>query len=154
MTKLILTSPVFDHLGDIPQKYTCQGENISPPLLISNVPQNTKSLILIMEDPDAPGITVTHWVICHMDPSIQKIPEGGKIENAIIGKNMMGKNQYMGPCPPFGKHRYVFKLFALKKMLGLNNKTRKKQLLKASKEHVIEQTELIGFYKKIKADKG
>lgn len=150
MVEMSLTSPVFVHLGDIPQKYTCQGENISPPLLISNIPENTKSLVMIVEDPDAPGITVTHWVICHLEPSTTEIPEGGNIKDAIIGKNMMGKNIYMGPCPPFGKHRYYFKLLALDEKLDLNEKTRKKQLLKASKGHVIEQTELIGLYKKTK----
>ncbi len=150
MVNFSLKSPAFEHMGNIPQKYTCQGENISPPLQISNVPEKTESLILIMEDPDAPGITVTHWVICHLEPSTNEISEGEHIKDAIIGKNMMGKNEYMGPCPPFGKHRYFFKLFALNKKLDLNNTTRKKQLLKASKGHIIEQTELIGFYKKIK----
>jgi Raf kinase inhibitor-like YbhB/YbcL family protein len=150
MVDFSLKSPAFEHMGDIPQKYTCQGENINPPLLISNVPEKTESLILIMEDPDAPGITVTHWIICHLEPSTNEISEGEHIKNAIIGKNMMGKNEYMGPCPPFGKHRYFFKLYALNKKLDINDKTRKKQLLKASKGHIIEQTELIGLYKKIK----
>jgi Raf kinase inhibitor-like YbhB/YbcL family protein len=150
MVDFSLKSPAFEHMGDITQKYTCQGENINPPLLISNVPEKTESLILIMEDPDAPGITVTHWIICHLEPSTNEISEGEHIKNAIIGKNMMGKNEYMGPCPPFGKHRYFFKLYALNKKLDINDKTRKKQLLKASKGHIIEQTELIGLYKKIK----
>ena len=130
MVYLSLKSPVFEHMEDIPPKFTCQGENISPPLSISNVPENTKSLALIVEDPDAPGITVTHWVIFHLDPIITEIPEGGKVDNVIIGKNMKGKNKYMGPCPPFGKHRYIFKLFALDEQLDLDSKSKKKHLLK------------------------
>jgi Raf kinase inhibitor-like YbhB/YbcL family protein len=150
MVNLFLKSPVFEHMGDIPRKYTCQGENVSPPLSISNVPENTKSLALIVEDPDAPGITVTQWVICHLDPRTTEIPEGGKLENTIIGKNMRGKNEYMGPCPPFGKHRYIFKLFALDEQLDLDSKSKKKHLLKQMQGHIIEETQLIGVYQKIK----
>jgi len=150
MGDLSLKSSVFEHMGDIPRKYTCQGENVSPPLSISNVPEDTKSLALIVEDPDAPGITVTHWVICHLDPRITEIPEGGKLENAIIGKNMRGKNEYMGPCPPFGKHRYIFKLFALDQQLELDSKSKKKHLLKKMQGYIIEETQLIGLYQKIK----
>ena len=150
MVDLSLKSSVFEHMGDIPRKYTCQGENISPPLSISNIPENAKSLALIAEDPDAPGITVTHWVICHLDPTITEIPEGGKLEKAIIGKNMRGKNEYMGPCPPFGKHRYIFKLFALDEQLELDSKSKKKHLLKKMQGYIIEETQLIGLYQKIK----
>jgi Raf kinase inhibitor-like YbhB/YbcL family protein len=150
MVELSLKSLVFEHMEDIPSKYTCQGENINPPLSISNVPKNTKSLALIMEDPDAPGMTVTHWVICHLDPTTTEIPEGGKLESAIVGKNMRGKNKYMGPCPPFGKHRYVFKLFALDEQLELDSKSKKRHLLKKMQDHIIEETQLIGMYQKIK----
>ena len=151
MAKLTLKSPKFENMGEIPKKYTCQGENISPPLQVSNIPEKTKSLALYMEDPDAPGITVTHWVICHLDPSTEEIPEGGKIKSAIIGKNMMGKNKYMGPCPPFGRHRYIFTLLALDEKLNLTDQTNKRKLLKASKGHIIEQVQLTGLYKKSKS---
>ncbi|MFW9872611.1 MAG: YbhB/YbcL family Raf kinase inhibitor-like protein, partial [Candidatus Thorarchaeota archaeon] len=112
MVELSLMSPAFDNMGEIPLKYSCQGEEINPPLRISGVPPNSKSLALIVEDIDPPipfGITITHWVICHLDPNIKEIPEGASLDNAIIGKRMRGKHEYMGPCPPFGTHRYVFK---------------------------------------------
>jgi len=146
MGDLSLISPAFNHMGDIPRKYTCQGEEISPPLIISGVSQEAKSLVLIMEDPDAPIGTVTHWVICHLDPKTNEIPEGSSLEGAIVGKNMMRKKKYMGPCPPKGKHRYFFKLFALDEKLSLDSKSRKKKVLKTMEGHIIEQTELIGTY--------
>ncbi|NHJ87700.1 MAG: YbhB/YbcL family Raf kinase inhibitor-like protein [Asgard group archaeon] len=152
MSKLELTSPAFKHKTQMPKKYTCQGEEINPPLEIHGVPKNTKSLVLIMEDPDAPipGVVVTHWIICHLDPKTKKIEEGSKLDNAIIGKNLMRQNKYMGPCPPWGTHRYIFTLFALDEKLPLTTKSRKKDVLKAIKGHIIEQTELIGLYCKKK----
>ena len=151
MGELSLKSPAFNHMGNIPIKYPCQGEEVNPPLKISGVPQEAKSLVLIMEDPDAPmGLTVTHWVICHLDPKTTEIPEGSSLEGAIVGKNMMRKTKYMGPCPPKGKHRYFFKLFALDEKLPLDSKSRKKKVLKAMEGHIIEQTELIGTYVKQK----
>jgi Raf kinase inhibitor-like YbhB/YbcL family protein len=146
MGKLTLRSPVFNNMGEIPKKYTCQGEEINPPLTISGVSQEVKSLILIMEDPDAPIGTVTHWIICHLDPGTTKIPEACSLDGAIVGKNMMRKNKYMGPCPPKGKHRYFFKLYAVDEKLPLDSKSRKKKVLKAMEGHIIEQTELIGTY--------
>jgi Raf kinase inhibitor-like YbhB/YbcL family protein len=146
MGELSLTSPAFNHMGEIPKKYTCQGENINPPLRISGVSQEAKSLVLIMEDPDAPIGTVTHWIICHLDPKITEIPEESRLDGAIVGKNMMRKNKYMGPCPPKGKHRYFFKLFVVDDKLPLDSKSHKKKVLKAMESHVIQQTELIGTY--------
>ncbi|MFX0018207.1 MAG: YbhB/YbcL family Raf kinase inhibitor-like protein [Promethearchaeota archaeon] len=156
MAKLSLTSPVFNNMGEIPLKYTCQGEEINPPLRISGVPPNSRSLVLIVEDIDPPipfGITITHWVICHLDPNTTEIPEGASLDDAIIGKRTGGRHEYMGPCPPFGTHRYVFKLFALDKKLALNSDSRKKKVLKAMKGHIILQTTLTGVYKKHKLEK-
>ena len=151
MGNLIISSPAFENMGKIPSNYTCQGEEINPPLNISGVPQNTKSLVLIMEDIDPPiGKTITHWVICHLDPENVSIPEGASLENAIVGRNMMGKNKYMGPCPPKGTHRYIFKLYALDEKLPLDSKSKKKKVLVAIEGHVIEQAELTGTYKKHK----
>ena len=151
MGKLTLTSPVFKNNGDMPKKYTCQDEEINPPLEISGVPKKTKSLALIMTDPDTPiKLSVTHWVICHLDPKTKKIEEGSKLEDATVGRNLMRRNKYLGPCPPWGKHRYIFQLFALDAKLPVNTKTTKRQLLKAMEGHIIEQTELIGLYEKIK----
>jgi len=154
MVELSLKSPTFTHMGEIPSKYTCEGENINPPLEISGVPQNAKSLVLIMEDIDPPiGGTITHWVICHMDPKTNKILEGDSLENAIVGKRMLGKHMYMGPCPPKGQHRYVFKLFCLDEKLPLDSNSNKKKVLQEIEGHIIEQTKLIGVYQKKKKTK-
>ena len=156
MVKLSLASPAFDNMGEIPFKYTCQGEEINPPLKILGVPPASKSLVLIVEDIDPPipfGITITHWVICHLDTNTIEIPEGASLNDAIIGKRTGGKHEYMGPCPPFGTHRYVFKLFALDEKLALGSDSRKKKVLKAMKGHIIEQTALIGVYTKHKLKK-
>lgn len=151
MGTLTLKSPVFDNMGEIPSYYTCQGDEISPPLIISGVPPESKSLALIMEDIDPPiGGTITHWVICHLNPNTKEIPEGSSLEDAVVGKRMFGKHEYMGPCPPKGMHRYVFKLYALDEKLPLDSKSNKKKVLKAIQGHVIEQTELTGTYKKKK----
>jgi Raf kinase inhibitor-like YbhB/YbcL family protein len=147
MGNLALKSSAFNHMGEIPSKYTCQGENISPPLEISGVPQNTKSLVLLMEDIDPPiGRVITHWVICHLSSHTNIIPEGSDLADAVVGKNMRGKNKYMGPCPPKGKHRYLFKLFALDAKLALDSKCKKKKVLNAIEGHVIEETKLTGSY--------
>ncbi|MBN1330253.1 MAG: YbhB/YbcL family Raf kinase inhibitor-like protein [Candidatus Heimdallarchaeota archaeon] len=152
MGKLELTSPAFKHNTLMPSKYTCQGEEINPPLKINGVPKGTKSLALIMEDPDVPipKVVVTHWIICHLDPKVKAIEEGSKLEDAIIGKNLMRKNKYLGPCPPWGTHRYIFTLFALDEKLPFTTRSAKKDLLKKIKGHIIEQTELIGLYSKKK----
>ncbi|NHK32957.1 MAG: YbhB/YbcL family Raf kinase inhibitor-like protein [Asgard group archaeon] len=147
MGNLELTSPAFENYKDMPMKYTCQDEEISPPLEIKGIPENTKSLVLTMEDPDTPiRITITHWVVFNIDPKTEKIEEGTIPKNAIVGKNLMQKNKYMGPCPPWGRHRYIFKLFALDTMLSLDSKSRKKAVLKAMDNHILEQTELVGLY--------
>ncbi len=151
MGELSLTSPKFKHMGVIPKKYTCQGEEVNPPLQISGVPQDAKSLALIVIDPDAPmGIMVTHWVIFNLNPTTTEISEGSSIEEGMVGKNMRGKNKYMGPCPPRGTHRYIFKLYALDTLLNLDSKNRKKKVIKAMNGHIIEKTELIGTYSKQK----
>ena len=151
MGTLTLKSPVFDNMGEIPSYYTCQGDEISPPLIISGVPPESKSLALIMEDIDPPiGGTITHWVICHLNPNTKEIPEGSSLEDAVVGKRMFGKHEYMGPCPPKGMHRYVFKLYALDEKLPLDSKSNKKKVLKAIQGHIIEQAELTGTYKKKK----
>ena len=151
MGTLTLKSPVFDNMGEIPSYYTCQGDEISPPLIISGVPPESKSLALIMEDIDPPiGGTITHWVICHLNPNTKEIPEGSSLEDAVVGKRMFGKHEYMGPCHPKGMHRYVFKLYALDEKLPLDSKSNKKKVLKAIQGHIIEQAELTGTYKKKK----
>lgn len=140
-----LSSPAFENEGVIPAEYTCDGKNISPPLIISDVPENAKSLALIMDDPDAPFGTFVHWLIWNIPPNTTNIPEGGNISYPQ-GKNDFRKQGYGGPCPPFGTHRYFFKLYALDTLLDLEEGAKKKDLLKAMSGHIIEETQLIGVY--------
>ena len=140
-----LSSPAFENGEAIPVEYTCDGKNISPPLIISGVPENTKSLALIMEDPDAPLITFVHWLVWNIPPDTKEISKGENISYPQ-GKNGFGKQRYGGPCPPFGTHRYFFKLYALDTVLDLKEGAKKKDLLKAMSGHIIEETELIGVY--------
>ncbi len=140
-----LTSPVFDHNQTIPAKYTCQGEDINPTLLIEGIPPNTRSLSLIVDDPDAPGKTWVHWIVFN-------IPVTSEIkEKSIPGKqgwNDFGRLNYGGPCPPSGTHRYFHKVYALDTMLNLKESIKKPELEKAMQGHILDKAELIGLYKK------
>mgnify|MGYP001827221761 CR=1 FL=1 len=140
-----LTSPAFAHQAMIPQKYTCQGEDISPPLTLSNIPEGTISLALINEDPDAPMGTWNHWLIWNIKPT-EEIKEDSA--PGIQGKNSWERNDYGGPCPPRGTHRYFFKLYALDTELDLPAGSTKEELEKAMVDHILEQTELLGVYQK------
>jgi len=143
---------VFKNGEFIPKKYTCDGEDISPPLELVNLSPNAKSIAIIMEDPDAPMGTFTHWIIWNIPPT-NKIPEGiprGKEISepfkAYQGRNDFGNYGYGGPCPPKGKpHRYIFKVYVLDTMLDLKDAT-KEQLLKAMEGHIIQYGELVGLY--------
>ncbi len=108
---MTLTSPAFGNDQSIPAKYTCTGQNVSPPLEWKGVPQNAKSLSLTVDDPDAPGGHFTHWQVTQIPPSATGIPEGGHV--GVEGTNGFGNRGYGGPCPPSGEHRYVFTLVAL-----------------------------------------
>ena len=140
-----ILSPEFENNAFIPKKFTCQGEDISPALIIEDAPKETKSLALIVDDPDtAMGIWV-HWVVFDI-PLIKRIEE-----NSIPGKqgrNDSGENNYGGPCPPSGTHRYFFKVYALDKMLNLSEGISKGELEKAMQGHILGQAELIGLYNK------
>lgn len=141
-----LTSPVFHHQESIPKKFTCQGQDVNPPLEIENVPEGTKSLALVMDDPDAPVGTWVHWVVFDMPPSLRRIEE-----NSVPGRegrNDFRRNHYGGPCPPSGTHRYSFRLYALDQKLGLPDGISKKDLEKAMENHILDKAELIGLYKK------
>ncbi|MFX1519076.1 MAG: YbhB/YbcL family Raf kinase inhibitor-like protein [Promethearchaeota archaeon] len=145
---LTITSPVFDQEGMIPKKYTCQGDDINPKLVIEGIPEGTKSLVLIMDDPDASVGTWDHWVVWNIDPGISKIEEDSTPKGGIIGRNSWSRNDYGGPCPPSGTHRYYFKLYALDTQLTIEEKSDKKIVEKAMKGHVIEEAVLMGKYKK------
>ena len=142
-----LTSPAFANNGTIPSEYTCDGNDLSPPLSISDVPSNAKSLILVMDDPDAPVGTWDHWIVFNMGPSTKEIHKGTE-PKATAGKNSWGRTGYGGPCPPSGTHRYFFKLYALDAMLNLPQGATKKELEMAMQGHIIAKAELMGTYKR------
>lgn len=140
-----LTSPEFENNGSIPRKFTCQGEDVNPVLIVEGVPDGAKSLALIIDDPDAPMGTWVHWVVYDI-PVVSRIDEDN-----IPGKqgmNDFGKKNYGGPCPPSGTHRYFFKMYALDSVLNLKEGVRKKDLEKAMEGHILDKAELIGLYKK------
>jgi len=142
-----ITSPAFKHNEMIPRKYTCQGDDINPPLNLEGIPANTKSLVLIVDDPDAPMGTWVHWVVFDI-PVV-----GSIIEDSIPGKqgyNDFGRNNYGGPCPPSGTHRYFFKLYALDTILNLKEGIKKQDLEKVMVGHILDEDEIIGLYKKVK----
>lgn len=126
--------------------YSCDGSNVSPPIVISEVPQNTESLALIMEDPDAPGGTFTHWLLWNIDPKTSLISEGLTPDGTVRGTNSMGHLSYDGPCPPSGTHRYFFKVFALDTSLDLETGSDYEDLKNAIKNHVKEEAEMVGLY--------
>lgn len=139
-----LTSTVFDHEGAIPSRYTCDGRDISPPLALSDVPAETASLVLVMDDPDAPGDTWDHWVIFDI-PVVTDIPEDvGSL--GIGGVNSWGRVGYGGPCPPGGTHRYFFSLYALDSELSLAEGATKTEVLEAMAGHVLAEAMLMGRY--------
>ena len=143
-----IQSPEFASGEAIPEKYTCDGEDISPPLEISGVPKNAKSLALIVDDPDAPHGTWTHWVVWDIEPDTDEIGEGELPYGAKEGITSARTKGYHGPCPPNGTHRYFFKLFALDSNIELSEKDGKDALLKASAGHITETAELMGIYER------
>ncbi len=145
---LKITSPSFKDGEMIPRKYTCQGDDVNPQLDISGIPENTKSLVLIMDDPDAPMGTWDHWIVWNISPDTKTIAENSVPAGAVQGKNSWGRNDYGGPCPPSGTHRYFFKLYALDTTLDIPAKSKKKDVEKAMRGHIIEQAQLMGKYKK------
>jgi hypothetical protein len=136
---------VFENNSRIPRKYTCDGENINPPLFFADVPQNAKSLVLIVDDPDSPTGTWDHWIVSDINPEIKGISENSVPEGAILGRTTFGKANYGGPCPGSGSHHYHFKLYALDKVLALTDSD-KVTLEKGMKGHVLEAAKLIGLY--------
>jgi Raf kinase inhibitor-like YbhB/YbcL family protein len=151
-----LTSTAFENGGSIPTTYTCEGEDRSPPLVIHDVPQSAKSLALIVDDPDAPDPaapkrTWVHWVICNIPPNAHTLSEGGgDFPGATEGKNDWDRVGYGGPCPPIGRHRYFFRLYALDTLLPELTEPTKAELERAMEGHVVGQAELVGTYQKQK----
>lgn len=146
--ELALTSPAFEPGGRILKKFTCEGPGISPPLEISNIPEGTRSLALIVEDPDAPVGNWVHWVVWNIHPRTLILPEGRVPRGARQGINDFRSRSYGGPCPPDGEHRYFFRLYALDSKLKLGRKSTKADLLAAMEGHVLAQAELMGRYER------
>jgi Raf kinase inhibitor-like YbhB/YbcL family protein len=154
---LSLKSSAYDNGGEIPSRYTCEGEDVSPPLVWTGVPETARSLVLIIDDPDAPDpkapkMIWVHWVLYNIPPDVSGLPEGiapAKLPPGTLeGLNDWNRIGYGGPCPPIGRHRYFHKLYALDTVLeGMNTPTKAK-VEAAMKGHVIAQTELVGTYQK------
>ncbi len=154
---MTIASPAFAHGGEIPSAYTCEGKDVSPPLEWSGVPEQAKSLALTVDDPDAPDpaaprMTWVHWVLYDIPPSARGLPEG--VAPAALppgtreGTNDWKRTGWGGPCPPIGRHRYFFKLYALDRTLGDLGRPTKAKLEKAMEGHVLARAELMGTYKK------
>ena len=140
-----ITSPAFAEGANIPVKFTCDGSDTSPPLKIDGAPAEAKTLVLIIDDPDAPSGLFTHWLVWNIDPKTQSLAEANSA-GGVEGKNDFGKTGYGGPCPPSGTHRYYFRIFALDEQLSLKPGARRKEIDAAMKGHVIAQGELMGRY--------
>ena len=149
-----ITSSAFNDGGEIPAKYTCEGKDLSPPLTFSEVPDDAKSLVLIVDDPDAPDpaapkLTWVHWVLLDIPPDTAGLPESVSTlpSGTKEGMNDWKRTGYGGPCPPIGRHRYFFKLYALDSMLELTSPT-KTAVLSAMEGHVLADAQMIGTYQK------
>ncbi len=146
-----LSSPAFENSASIPQKFTCDGANINPELFISEVPDGAKSLVLIMDDPDATGgITWDHWTVWNIDPKTSVITENSVPAGATQGITSFRDQKYGGPCPPHGSkpHRYMFKLYALDTTLDLLADSKKADVERAIAEHVLAETKLLGTFQR------
>ena len=147
-----LKSSAFQEGGIIPSVYTCEGKNMSPPLEIEGVPPTSKSLVLIMDDPDVPAFVrpdkmYDHWVVFNIPPSCNKIAVNSP-PSGVHGKNTDGKNRYIGPCPPDREHRYFFKLYALDSLLDLPVGATKDEVEEAMEGHILGSCHLMGRYEK------
>ncbi len=148
-----ITSSAFEDGGLIPAKYTCDGTNISPPLQWDAVPEGTRSIALICDDPDAPMGTWVHWVLFNLPSDAKDLAENIPTEETLPngakqGVNDFGRVGYGGPCPPGGTHRYFFKIYALDSEVGLEAGADKRQLLNAMEGHILGQGQLVGKYKR------
>ena len=146
MGELSLSSPAFEDNAMMPGKYTCDGDDVNPPMRVDGVPEGAKSLVLIVDDPDAPAGVWDHWVVWNIPADTREIPEDSV--PGTEGTNDFRKTSYGGPCPPSGTHRYRFKLYAVDAKLELDSTARKKDVEKAMEDHILAQTQLTGLYKR------
>jgi len=149
-----VSSPAFAEGEPIPSRYTCDGENVSPPLAWRGVPDGAASMAVIVDDPDAPAGTWVHWVLYGLDPGLSELPEGVPTRPAVLGGARQGRNDfedigYGGPCPPGGQeHRYRFQVYALDAAPGLEPGATKADLLEAMEGHVLAEGRLTGTYRR------
>ncbi len=146
--ELAVTSPAFAEGKAIPSRYTCEGRNLSPPLSFGAVPAATRSLVLIVDDPDAPAGTWVHWVVWNIPPDARRVVEGSLPPGAKEGVNDFRRNSYGGPCPPSGTHRYYFRVYALDTTLDLSASSNRAALEKAINGHVLASGQLMGTYRR------
>lgn len=143
-----ISSPAFSQGRPIPARFTADGPDISPELRIENAPAEVAAFALIMDDPDAPVGTWVHWVVWNLPPTTRTIAEGSLPDGAVEGRNSWGRNEYNGPAPPSGTHRYFFKLYALDTALQLPGGTDKAGVQRAMQGHVLAETALMGTYRR------
>ena len=143
-----IQSAVFKNNKLIPSKYTCDGENVNPPLLLSDVPENAKSLVLIVDDPDASSGAFVHWIVWNIDPGIKEIKENNCPQNAVEGRTDFGRSGYGGPCPPSGTHRYFFKLFALNTTLDIDTSAGGAEVEREIENSILAKAQLVGLYRR------
>jgi Raf kinase inhibitor-like YbhB/YbcL family protein len=153
ITQIRVTSTAFDDGGMIPPRYTCDGDDISPPLRWDAAPDGTRSIALIADDPDAPMGTFVHWVLYGLPPDVRELPEGLPDDETLSngakqGTTGFGRIGYGGPCPPSGTHRYYFKVYALNVQIDLRAGESKASLLKAMDGHILAQGQVMGKYKR------
>ena len=142
--KINVSSSEFTNGGVIPNRFTCNGDDVNPPLIFDRIPGDAKSLVLIIDDPDAGTIAFNHWLVFNIDPSTTNIEES-KIPDALEGTNDFGELKYMGPCPT-GTHTYHFRVYALDTMLSLNEGAKRPDIDSAIKGHILGQGDLTGVY--------
>ena len=148
---MTIESPAFEPNGPIPPRYTCDGDDVNPPLVFRDVPKDARSLVLIMEDPDVPpdvkedGLW-NHWVLWNIPPEMREIPEDATELPCMVGRNTRGIAGYGGPCPPDREHRYFFRLYALDTMLNDDPKVTRSDLDEAMTGHILAEAELMGRY--------
>jgi len=141
--------PSFEFNGKIPVKFTCDGINVNPEIQIEDIPQETKSLVLIVDDPDSPSGNWSHWVVWNIKPETRIVKENSTPDGGITGVNDFLKKEYGGPCPFQGEHRYFFKIFALSKILNISDKSVKTEVEKAMEGNILEGSEFIGRYSRL-----
>lgn len=145
---MIITSPAFANEQLMPSEFTCEGEGVNPPLNIAEVPPDAKSLMLIVDDPDAPTGLFTHWILWNIPPTVSFIDTDSVPAGAIEGENSLGDVGYTPPCPPTGVHHYVFHLFALSNSLSFKEGTDRVSVEDAMQQYIIDRAEIVGQYKK------